>query len=113
MMTEQQVVIIGGSEGIGLAIAKAARTLGARVLAVSRTREQLEAARDAVSGLEIRVADINSTALIQDRLTTRSTTFATNSMNVSGARLTWFAPRIVSCVPEIRDMKPIPVRFFI
>jgi NAD(P)-dependent dehydrogenase (short-subunit alcohol dehydrogenase family) len=28
MMTEQQVVIIGGSEGIGLAIAKAARTLG-------------------------------------------------------------------------------------
>src|ERR1700722_463922 len=62
MMTEKQVVIIGGSEGIGLAVAKAARTLGARVLAVSRTREKLEAARDAVSGLEIRVADINNTA---------------------------------------------------
>ena len=28
MMTEQQVVIIGGSEGIGLAVAKSARTLG-------------------------------------------------------------------------------------
>jgi NAD(P)-dependent dehydrogenase (short-subunit alcohol dehydrogenase family) len=27
-------------------------------------------------------------------LTTRSTAFATNSTNVSGARLTWFAPRI-------------------
>ena len=52
MMTEQQVVIIGGSEGIGLAVATAARTLGARVLAVSRTKEKLEAARDAVSGLE-------------------------------------------------------------
>ena len=65
MMTEQQVVVIGGSEGIGLAVAKAARTLGARVLAVSRTKEKLEAARDAVSGLEIRVADINNTASIQ------------------------------------------------
>ena len=66
MMAEQQVVIIGGSEGIGLAVAKAARTLGARVLAVSRTRAKLEAARDAVSGLEIRVADINNTASIQE-----------------------------------------------
>ena len=62
MMTEQRVVIIGGSEGIGLAVAKATRTLGARVLAVSRTREKLAAARDAVSGLEIRLADINNTA---------------------------------------------------
>ncbi len=64
-MTEQQVVVIGGSEGIGLAVAKAARTLGARVLAVSRTKEKLEAAQDAVSGLEIRVADINNTASIE------------------------------------------------
>ena len=123
MMTEKQVVIIGGSEGIGLAVAKAARTLGARVLVVSRTREKLEAARDAVSGLEIRVADINNTASIQElfselsivdhvyiaagsskivvRSITRSTNFATNSTNVSGVRLTWFAPRIVSCVPVV------------
>ena len=64
-MTGQQVVIIGGSEGIGFAVAKAARALGARVLAVSRTRAKLEAARDAVSGLDIRVADINDTASIQ------------------------------------------------
>jgi NAD(P)-dependent dehydrogenase (short-subunit alcohol dehydrogenase family) len=68
MMTEQQVVIIGGSEGIGLAVAKAARALGAQVLAVARTREKLEAARDAVSGLEIRVADINNTASIEELL---------------------------------------------
>jgi NAD(P)-dependent dehydrogenase (short-subunit alcohol dehydrogenase family) len=66
MMTEQQVVIVGGSEGIGLAVAKAARACGARVLAVSRTRTKLEAARDAVSGLEIRVADINDTASIEE-----------------------------------------------
>jgi NAD(P)-dependent dehydrogenase (short-subunit alcohol dehydrogenase family) len=65
-MTEQQIVIIGGSEGIGFAVAKAARALGARVLAVSRTKAKLEAARDAVSGLEIRVADINNTASIEE-----------------------------------------------
>ena len=63
-MTDQQIVIIGGSEGIGLAVAKAARALGARVLAVSRTKAKLEAARNAVSGLEIRVADINNNASI-------------------------------------------------
>ena len=65
-MTEQQIVIIGGSEGIGFAVAKAARALGARVLAVSRTRAKLEAARDAVSGLGVRVADINNSASIQE-----------------------------------------------
>ncbi|SBS76074.1 Short-chain dehydrogenase/reductase SDR [uncultured Mycobacterium sp.] len=63
-MVDQQVVIIGGSEGIGLAVAKAARALGARVLAVSRTKRKLETARDAVNGLDIHVADINDTASI-------------------------------------------------
>src|SRR5215475_11516213 len=65
-MTEQQIVIIGGSEGIGFAVAKAARSLGARVLAASRTKAKLEAARDAVSGLEIRVADINNIASMEE-----------------------------------------------
>lgn len=65
-MLEQQVVIIGGSEGIGLAVAKAARTLGARVLAVARTRSKLEAAREAVSGMTICVADINDTASLEN-----------------------------------------------
>jgi NAD(P)-dependent dehydrogenase (short-subunit alcohol dehydrogenase family) len=64
-MNEQQVVVIGGSEGIGLAVAKAARGLGASVLAVSRTKQKLEAARDMVTGLDIRVADINDTASIK------------------------------------------------
>jgi NAD(P)-dependent dehydrogenase (short-subunit alcohol dehydrogenase family) len=65
MMTDQQVVIIGGSEGIGLAVAKAARTLGANVLAVSRSIEKLRTAQRAVSGLEIRAADISDTVAIQ------------------------------------------------
>jgi NAD(P)-dependent dehydrogenase (short-subunit alcohol dehydrogenase family) len=54
-MNKQQIVIIGGSEGIGLAVAKAARALGARVFAASRTRAKLEAARDAVSGLDVHI----------------------------------------------------------
>jgi NAD(P)-dependent dehydrogenase (short-subunit alcohol dehydrogenase family) len=73
MLAEQQVVVIGGSEGIGLAVAKAARHLGARVLAVSRTREKLEAARDAVPGLDIGVADINDAAAIEAIFSTLST----------------------------------------
>lgn len=73
MMTEQQIVIIGGSEGIGLAVAKAARALGARVLAASRTKAKLEAAREAVCGLEIRVADINNSASIQELFSKLST----------------------------------------
>ncbi|SEB89362.1 SDR family oxidoreductase [Terriglobus roseus] len=66
MMTGQQVVIIGGSEGIGLAVAKLARALGARVMAVSRTKEKLEDARKTVSGLETRVADINDAAAMEE-----------------------------------------------
>lgn len=65
-MTEQNVVIIGGSEGIGLAVAKAARASGAHVLAVSRTRQKLETAKQLVSGLETRVADINDSQSIAE-----------------------------------------------
>ncbi|MEG3132508.1 SDR family oxidoreductase [Rouxiella sp. T17] len=64
-MQNQQVVIIGGSEGIGLAVAKAARELGANVLAVARTQEKLEAAQRSVEGLEIAVADINNPASLK------------------------------------------------
>jgi NAD(P)-dependent dehydrogenase (short-subunit alcohol dehydrogenase family) len=66
MMNEQQVVIIGGSEGIGLAVAKAARQLGARVLAVSRSRQKLDAAQKTVDGLDIHVANINDAIAIQE-----------------------------------------------
>jgi NAD(P)-dependent dehydrogenase (short-subunit alcohol dehydrogenase family) len=121
MMAEQHVVIVGGSEGIGLAVAKVARTFGARVLAVSRTREKLEAARDAVSGLEIRVADINNTASIQELFSELSTVahvyVAAGSTKIGGpldrplkdfrhkfderlwGSIDWFAPRITLCVP--------------
>ena len=65
MMTGQQVVVIGGSEGIGLEVARAARNLGARVLAVSRTKAKLEAAKEQVHGLEIQAADISDTDAIK------------------------------------------------
>ncbi|HTO26598.1 MAG TPA: SDR family NAD(P)-dependent oxidoreductase, partial [Gaiellaceae bacterium] len=39
------VLVIGGSSGIGLAIAQRARTLGASVAIASRSAERLEAAR--------------------------------------------------------------------
>jgi len=65
MLKEKQIVVIGGSEGIGLAVSKAAISLGARVLAVGRTLEKLEAARSTVDGLKVGVADINDAASIQ------------------------------------------------
>lgn len=65
MMQDQQVVIIGGSEGIGLAVAKMTRAQQARVLVVARTKEKLEAAQKAVNGLDIAVADINDAASLE------------------------------------------------
>jgi NADP-dependent 3-hydroxy acid dehydrogenase YdfG len=42
------VIILGGSSGIGLATAKAARDEGAKVIVTGRSIEHLEAARDAL-----------------------------------------------------------------
>ena len=44
----KHVLITGGSEGLGLSIAKLAAERGARVTLVARTLKKLEAARDAV-----------------------------------------------------------------
>ena len=52
------LVVFGGSSGIGLALARAARAEGARVVAVGRDRARLDAAARAVVGLETAVADI-------------------------------------------------------
>ena len=126
MLTKQQVVVIGSSEGFGPTVAKAARTFGARVLAVLRMRPKLEAERDAVGGSEVRVADINNTATIQvlfSELLTVDHVFIAAAGTKSGGQLndplsdfrhkfnsvfgvqsTWFAPRIVSCV----HVDPLP-----
>ena len=54
----QTVAVFGGSSGIGLAIARAARGAGARVVAVGRDRERLAAAAREVDGLLTATADI-------------------------------------------------------
>jgi short-subunit dehydrogenase involved in D-alanine esterification of teichoic acids len=45
-LTNTTVVILGGSSGMGLATAKAAKAEGARVVITGRSRERLQAARD-------------------------------------------------------------------
>ena len=57
-LASQTVAVFGGSSGIGLAIARAARAAGARVLAVGRDRERLAAAARAVDGVATAVADV-------------------------------------------------------
>ena len=59
------VVILGGSSGIGLATAKAARAEGAQVIITGRSAQRLETARadlgDAVRTLVLDVADETGT----------------------------------------------------
>jgi len=57
-LAQQTVAVFGGSSGIGLAVARGARALGARVVAVGRDRARLAAAAREVDGLETAVADI-------------------------------------------------------
>lgn len=49
-MQNQTVVVLGGSSGIGLAVAQAAAALGAKVIICSRSAEKLEQARQAIVG---------------------------------------------------------------
>jgi NAD(P)-dependent dehydrogenase (short-subunit alcohol dehydrogenase family) len=49
-MQGQTVVVLGGSSGIGLAVAQAASALGAKVFICSRSAEKLEQARQTISG---------------------------------------------------------------
>lgn len=53
------VVILGGSSGIGLATAKAARSEGAHVIITGRSRERLEAARKELGGDQVRTVTLD------------------------------------------------------
>ncbi len=58
-LQEKTVVVVGASSGIGLALSKELATLGAHVVMVSRSAENLERARHEVSGnVETHVADM-------------------------------------------------------
>jgi NAD(P)-dependent dehydrogenase (short-subunit alcohol dehydrogenase family) len=56
-LANQTVAVFGASSGIGLAVARGARALGARVIAIGRDRARLQAAAGA-DALEIAACDI-------------------------------------------------------
>ena len=66
-LINKMVVILGGSSGMGLATAKAAKAHGARVVIAGRSRERLQAAR-AVLGDEVRTVALD----IGDEMGTRA-----------------------------------------
>jgi NAD(P)-dependent dehydrogenase (short-subunit alcohol dehydrogenase family) len=49
-LANKTIVVLGGSSGIGLAIAKAAKAEGAKVVITGRSQQRLEAARAAIGG---------------------------------------------------------------
>ena len=66
-LINKMVVVLGGSSGMGLATAKAAKADGARVVIAGRSRERLQAAR-AVLGDEVRTVALD----IGDEMGTRA-----------------------------------------
>lgn len=62
---DQQVIIFGGSSGIGLATARALRAAGARVTIVSRSQDKLEAAAREIPGLATAAVDATDTQAVK------------------------------------------------
>lgn len=65
MLDNQHVVIFGGSSGIGLAAASQARSLGAKLTLVGRSREKLNRASDSLGGARAVAADITDRAEVE------------------------------------------------
>lgn len=62
-----KVVVLGGSSGIGLAVAKAARDDGADVVIASRTTQKLDAARGALGeGVQTHAVDMTDEQAVSD-----------------------------------------------
>ena len=61
-LADKRVVVTGASQGLGLAIAHALLARGARVTAIARSEERLEAARQA--GATIVVGDATDAGLM-------------------------------------------------
>jgi NAD(P)-dependent dehydrogenase (short-subunit alcohol dehydrogenase family) len=66
-LKHKKIVVIGGSSGVGLAVAKAAAAEGAAVVIASRSAEKVERACQAAGplGLEGRVLDVSDEAAVQ------------------------------------------------
>jgi NAD(P)-dependent dehydrogenase (short-subunit alcohol dehydrogenase family) len=61
-LESKNVLITGGSKGIGLACAKAFRAEGARVAIVSRSKENLDSARQSLGEVYTVAADLTDAA---------------------------------------------------
>src|SRR5688500_6436525 len=61
-LKQKNVLVTGGSKGIGLACARAFRAEGARVAIVSRSRENLQAAKTALGDIYSVAADLTDAA---------------------------------------------------
>ena len=65
-LTGRNVVIIGGTAGIGLAAAQAAAAAGAKVWAAGRSEEHIESAKQVANGsFEVRQADTHDAASLE------------------------------------------------
>jgi NAD(P)-dependent dehydrogenase (short-subunit alcohol dehydrogenase family) len=69
ILSEQHVVIVGGSSGIGLATAHLAKDLGAEVTLISRSPERLKQASEALGGVRTAIADFADEVAIRDVFT--------------------------------------------
>lgn len=63
-LAQQQVVVVGGSRGIGLAVAHLAKDLGAEVTLMARSPSGLRQASDELGGVRTAIADLTDGAAI-------------------------------------------------
>jgi NAD(P)-dependent dehydrogenase (short-subunit alcohol dehydrogenase family) len=64
-LQDQRVVVIGGTSGIGLAVAKAAVAEGAKVIVGSSSERKVSAAKDKVPGAEALAIDVKDEAKVE------------------------------------------------
>jgi NAD(P)-dependent dehydrogenase (short-subunit alcohol dehydrogenase family) len=102
-----RVVIIGGSSGIGLATAKMAHGLGARVTIAGRDAERLEAAKGQVGG-DVDAVQLDVADELQVRELFASISHVDHVVSLAGAQV---AGRITD-VDLTRLRHPMEVRFW-
>lgn len=99
-LSDQTLVVIGGSSGIGLAVARAALGLGARVFVAGRDTARLAQAAAAHPGLETVVLDItreDEVAAVFDRIGTF------DHLVVTAGALTGSAPLRTQDIATMRE----------